>query len=152
MKNKKDHIKTPFKLDKLDKKVVYTVPDNYFNQLPGIIQSRVTESANSIKPAVSWSFGLKYALPIAAMFIMVIYLVISYQPKPIDVQAMLDEVSTEELIAYLEESELSTDELLSIIDLDEFDVDGLIDEDIELLNDNEWDEILEAYPDFENEI
>jgi len=152
MKDRKENTKPTFKLDTLDKKEVFKVPEDYFLNLPTIIQARVIKPEKNEQSLISWSFGLKYALPVATLIIVAVYLVIGFETKKLDVQAILDEVSTEELISYLDESDLSTDELLSMIDLDDFDVDGLIDEEIELLNDEEWDEILDEYPDFENDI
>ena len=152
MKDKSEHIKKSIKLDEIDKKVVYKVPDDYFEKLPTIIQSRVVKPETASTPVLSWASTINYALPVAAIFIVIFYLVTGTNNSDGDVQAMIEEVSTEELVAYLDESDLSTDELLSLIDLNEFDVDGLLNEDIELLNEEEWDELLNEYPDFENEI
>ena len=40
----------------------------------------------------------------------------------------------------------------SLVDLESFDIDGMVEDNIQLLDDNEWDAILEEYPDYENEI
>jgi len=152
MKEKDKNSKQPFKLDGIDKKVVYTVPDDYFKELPGIIQSRVVKPQPSKTPLLAWSTGLKYALPIAALIFVVFYFAIGFNDNKTDVVAMIDEVSTEELISYLDESDISTDELISMLDFNEFDVDGLINDEIELLNEEEWDELLDEYPDFEDDI
>ena len=34
----------------------------------------------------------------------------------------------------------------------ELDIDGLVDDNIELLDDTEWENLLEEYPEYENEI
>jgi hypothetical protein len=150
MKEKDDHIKTNIKLDKLPKKQLYSVPDNYFKELPSIIQARVVKPEQT--RILIWSSALRYALPVIALVMMLIYFGARINNDDIDVQAMIDEIPTEELISYITESEITTDELLSLIDLNEIDVDGMVDENIELLNDNEWDDLLEEYPEYENDI
>ena len=50
------------------------------------------------------------------------------------------------------EAEITTDELLSLIDVNEIDVDGMVDENIEVLNDSEWAERPDEYPEYENDI
>jgi len=152
MKEKHNHIKPLIKLDELPKKQVYSVPNDYFKELPGIIQSRVVKPEQERTPVFILSSALRYALPVLALVMMLVYFGVRLNNNDIDVQAMIDEISTEELVSYLTESEITTDELLSLIDINELDVDGMVDENIELLNDSEWDEILEEYPEYENEI
>lgn len=152
MKGKHDHTRPNIKLDELPKKQLYSVPDDYFKELPSIIQARVVKPEQARTPAPVWSSALRYALPVIALVMMLVYFGVRLKNDDIDVQAMIDEIPTEELISYITESEITTDELLSLIDLNELDVDGMVDENIELLNDNEWDDLLEEYPEFENDI
>ncbi len=152
MKGKHDHIKTNIKLDELPKKQLYSVPDDYFKELPSIIQARAVKPEQAQTPALIWSSALRYALPVIALVMMLVYFGVRINNDDIDVQAMIDEIPTEELISYITESEITTDELLSLIDLNELDVDGMVDENIKLLNDNEWDELIEEYPDYETDI
>ena len=152
MKDKKSHIISNFKVEDLPKKQPYTVPDDYFKELPGIIQTRAVKPEQINTPIFSWSSSLKYALPIIALAIMLSYFGIRLSNDNINVQAMIDEIPTEELVSYLTESEISTEELLSLINVNELDIDGMIEENIELLNDSEWDYLIEEYPEFENEI
>jgi type II secretory pathway component PulM len=83
---------------------------------------------------------------------MTIYFGARFNASEFDVQAMIDEISTEELVAYLNESELETDEIIALIDLEELDIDGMINEDISLLDDLELDAVLEEYPEFETDF
>ena len=152
MKDKYNHIKPNIKLDELPKKQVYSVPDDYFKELPSIIQARVVKPEHIKSPVILWSSALRYALPVLALVMMLVYFGAKLKNDNIDVQAMISEISTEELVLYLTESEITTDELLSLIDINELDIDGLVDENIELLNDSEWDELIEEYPDYENDI
>ena len=152
MKGKHDHTRPNIKLDELPKKQLYSVPDDYFKELPSIIQARVVKPEQARTPVLVWSSALRYALPVIALVMMLVYFGVRINNDDIDVQAMIDEIPTEELISYITESEITTDELLSLIDLNELDVDGMVDEDIELLNDSEWDDLIEEYPDYETDI
>lgn len=152
MKEKHRHNKPIIKLDELPKKQVHSVPDDYFKELPSIIQAKVVEPEHTRTPAILWSSALRYALPAIALVIMLVYFGTRLNNNDIDVQAMLDDIPTEELVSYLTDSEITTEELLSLIDVNELDVDGMVDENIELLNDSEWDELIEEYPEYENEI
>ena len=148
MKNKNNHID----LDKLPKKQLYSVPDGYFDELPTIIQNRVT-SKRDIEDSPSFALTpvVKFALPVLTLIMMLIYFGIRFNNQDFDVEAMIAEIPTEELVNYLAESDISTDELLSLIDIEELDVDGMIEEDTELLSDDELDYILEEYSEFEIE-
>ena len=152
MKEKHNHIKPIIKLDELPKKQVHSVPDDYFKELPSIIQARVIKPEQTRTPVLVWSSALRFALPAVALVMMLVYFGVRLNNDDIDVQAMIEDIPTEELISYLTESEITTEELLSLIDINELDVDGMVDDNIELLNDSEWDEIIEEYPEYENEI
>jgi len=152
MKEKHNHSKPIIKLDELPKKQVYSVPDDYFKELPSIIQARAVKQEKTKTPVILWSTALRFALPVIALIMMLVYFGTRLNNDDIDIQAMLEDIPTEELVNYLTESDITTDELLSLIDVNELDVDGMVDEDIELLNDSEWDEIMEEYPEYENEI
>ena len=152
MKDKHNHIKPIIKLDELPKKQVHSVPDDYFKELPSIIQARVIKPEQTRTPVLVWSSALRFALPAVALVMMLVYFGVRLNNDDIDVQAMIEDISTEELISYITESDITTEELLSLIDINELDVDGMVDDNIELLNDSEWDEIIEEYPEYENEI
>ncbi|MEN8250854.1 MAG: hypothetical protein ABFS32_18120 [Bacteroidota bacterium] len=151
MKDINNHIE----LDKLPKKQLYTVPDGYFEDLPGVIQNRVTaRSEVESAPSFTWSPVLKFALPVAALVMMLVYFAVRFDNNDINIEAMIADIPTEELVDYLAESDISTDELLSLIDIDELDVDGMIEDDAELLNNDDLDVIMEEFTEFEfeNEI
>lgn len=152
MKDEKDHIKPDFKLNEMPKKQVYSAPDDYFDNLPTIIQSRVIKQERKLFFFPNWSSAIRYALPALALVLMVTYFGVRINNNNIDVQAMLEDIPTEELVLFLAESDISTEEILSMVDLNEFDIDGMIEEEIQLLDDNEWDDLLEEYPDYEDEI
>jgi hypothetical protein len=89
------------KLDELSKENVFKVPDGYFEELPGIIQARVAQPQS--QPWFSPSF--KLAMPVVAIII-ALTVWLAYREGN-SVEDQLNEIQTEQLIAYLEESDLS---------------------------------------------
>ncbi len=103
------------KLEDIPKNNPFKVPDGYFDRLPGIIQARVAEKSNVKETKPYFRYALQYALPVIVLAIMVsIYLVPNTSQS---VDTMLASVSTEEIVAYLEQSEITTEELLERMDL-----------------------------------
>ena len=148
---KKDHIEKRITLDSLKKKNIYSVSDDYFRKLPTQIQERVVESDKTGSRQHVISLSLRFALPLLALVLMVTYFGMRINNDDINVQALLDDIPTEELITYISESDLSTDQLLSMIDMDELDVDGLVEENV-LFDDDELDLIMDEFPGIENDI
>jgi hypothetical protein len=111
------------KLDDIPKNHPFKVPDGYFDRLPGIIQARIAEKSEIKESRPYFRYALQYALPaIALVIVAVIYLV----PRtPETVESMLATVSTEEIVAYLEESEITADELLESMDLNAENVEAI---------------------------
>ena len=110
------------KLEDIPKKEIFTVPDGYFEMLPGVIQSRIAEKQPQSRLAVS--FGLRYALPVVVLLAIGAFWYTSLAPTD-DAETILSAVDTESLVAYLDESEISTDELLDIANLDNVDAEGI---------------------------
>ena len=152
MKEIDNHNKKRLTLDSIEKKAVYEVNKNYFDELPTRIQNRVISHEKQSSPGYILSKSLKYALPVVAIVIMAIYFGNRFNASEIDVQALIDEVSTEELVAYLSESELTTDDIIALIDVEELDVDGMFNEDISLLDESEFDAVLDEFEDLETEL
>jgi hypothetical protein len=68
-------------------------------------------------------YALQYALPVV---ILAVVAVVYFTPgKAQDTDSLLASVSTEQLIAYLEESDLTTDELLENFDFDAASVEAI---------------------------
>ena len=55
-------------LNQLPKKDNFQVPENYFDELPGLIQDRV-----QVKTKSQWTYVLKYALPVILVIVSVVY-------------------------------------------------------------------------------
>ena len=151
MTRKGKHI-DKIKLDKIEKKSIYAVKESYFETLPSKVQERVIDLERRKQPAFIMTRALKVALPVIALIIMSVYFGLKLEQSPVDVQAMIDEVATEELISYLNDSELSTEEILSLININELDIDGMYEEEIDFIKEDEIDEFLDMYPDYESEV
>ena len=137
------------RLEDIPKKNIYKVPDGYFDNLPTIIQARVTEKSSSKTP--SFALRLRYALPVLALAILSVVWVLTRESgeDAASAEQLLASIDTPSLIAYLEESELTTDELLeniefsldevSAIESDVYDLDIEQDALDELLNEYQLD-------------
>lgn len=110
------------KLDNIDKRNVFKVPDGYFDKLPGIVQSRVAGQQDSPR----WVFRpvLQYALPAVALLIAAWFWFVPSTPsKSLTSDEMLAGVETEALIAYLDvNEELELDDVLDFYQPSENDI------------------------------
>lgn len=105
------------RLEDIPKNNPFSVPDGYFEKLPGVIQARI-EAGTVKKPVPYVRYALQYAMPVVALIIVaVIYL----GPKSggNNYDDILSSVSTEQLAAYLADSDLTTDEIVDAGALDE---------------------------------
>ena len=98
------------KLEEIPKKEIFKVPDGYFEGLPAKIQARI-ETGGVKEPSFVFRYKLQYALPFVALFAVGIYwFTVASQPQ--DVESLLASVQTEDLVAYLNESDITTDDLI----------------------------------------
>lgn len=112
------------KLEDIQKNNPFSVPDGYFDKLPGVIQARIEGTAKK-QPVPYFRYALQYAMPVIALIIVaVIYLT----PKTENYNDILASVSTEQLAAYLEDSELTTEDILESDGLDEESADAIEEE------------------------
>ena len=105
------------RLEDIPKNNPFSVPDGYFEKLPGVIQARI-EAGKVRKPVPYVRYAFQYAMPVVALIIVaVIYL----GPKSggNNYDDILSSVSTEQLAAYLADSDLTTDEIVDAGALDE---------------------------------
>jgi hypothetical protein len=110
------------KLEDIPKKEIFNVPEGYFDKLPTQIQSRV---AGREKRDFTFVGNLKYALPIVTLLVVGIFWFYPMRQQQQDSTAMLATVNTEDLVAYLNESDLSTDEVLESVDFNAIDLDDI---------------------------
>lgn len=111
------------KLEDIPKNHPFKVPEDYFDRLPAKIQSRITEESGVKETTPYFRYALQYALPVILIAIAtVFYLRPTVQQ---DADSLLATVSTDELVAYLEQSEMTTDELLETMDFDSESVEAI---------------------------
>lgn len=129
------------KLEDIPKNNPFSVPDGYFDKLPGVIQARIAEGSAQKQVRPYFQYALRFALPLAAIIIVAIFY---FTPSTLDnYTEILATVDTEQLAAYLEESDITVDEVLDAADLDEESVEAIEAEvyfnDIDLEDLNDFD-------------
>ena len=130
------------RLEDIPKKDIFKVPEGYFEDLPSIIQARVAGQKKERAFLPSFSYALRYALPVVILGAVGYFWFNPSQPKT--AESILATIETEDLVAYLNETDLTTDELLESVQLDANDVDQLEDEIYgEQLSNEGLDEILD---------
>jgi hypothetical protein len=110
------------KLEDISRENIFKVPDGYFEKLPGVIQARVAKP----EPKAWFAPAYKFALPVVALAIALTVWFTSRQGVSLEDQ--LNEIQTEQLMAYLEESDLSADLLTEEISWSEEDLNELEEE------------------------
>lgn len=105
------------KLEDIEKKNVFKVPDGYFEELPSMIQARVSKPSKDTSPF--FGFALRYALPAC---VLIIGLTWFYQNQTAvsqsqNVEEMLASIDTNSLIDYVEETEISLDDVLETYEI-----------------------------------
>ena len=130
------------KLEDIPKKQNFEVPEGYFEKLPGIIQSRVTQQQKERSWGLDQRFALRFALPAVILLAIGIFW---YSRSQMDKNAenILASVQTEDLISYLSESDFTTDELLEDVQLNNEDAMDIEESVYELqFTDSEFEEIF----------
>ncbi len=130
------------KLEDIPKKPIFDIPEGYFERLPNRIQSRIAEGGRSEFSFV-YRYRLQYVIP-AAFFIAVLSIWLLRPQAPTDAESILATVDTEQLVAYLNESEISTEDVLEEFEFSPDDVEDIEAEVYQLqLEDEFLDELLE---------
>jgi hypothetical protein len=93
------------KLEDIPKKNTFEVPKGYFDQLPGIIQTRV---ATKPKPSFQWTMALRYAIPV---LILVMAGIFWFNRTPIAQGNEWDAVQEDQLALYLNDTDLTSEDL-----------------------------------------
>lgn len=136
------------KLEEIKKKNIYSVPEKYFDQLPTRIHSRVQERKSVFGFRFDWHLAFKLALPALAVVFIMFYFGIRNNYSDQSADELLAQVSTDDLIAYLETTDISTDEIIEELDLSDLELDfyedGPIMKDMDM-NDAEIDALLDVY-------
>jgi hypothetical protein len=107
------------KLEDIPKQNIFEVPEGYFDKLPSVIQARIAKP----EPAF-WQLPVfKYALSIASLFLVGIIWWNSQTVSSLEDQ--LNQIQTEQLLAYLENSEIPVEYLMDEETLSETDLNEL---------------------------
>lgn len=109
------------KQNEIPKKLPFEVPEGYFDTLPGIIQSRVAKQPQEGTPY--FRFALQYAIPVVIVAAAALFFLMPEKHQ--STESLLASVSTEELVAYLEESDMTTEDLVNGYTFDEATLDAL---------------------------
>lgn len=136
------------KLDDIKKKNIYTVPDKYFDQLPTRIQSRVNE-----KPVSRWnwnqSLAYKLAAPAFVVVLLLFYFGMGNENDSQDFETILAQVSNEDIIAYLGNTDITTEEIIEAIDFSDAELDfyedGPIMQDLEDIGEEDLNTLFDEY-------
>jgi hypothetical protein len=96
------------RLDDIDKKEQFKVPEGYFEDLPLRIQKRIQQESPIKRRRINaWSLAMAASLVIIITYV---FFIPNNTPTP---EELLAEVSHEELLAYLDEVEIDEYELVS---------------------------------------
>ena len=105
------------KPEEMEKKNIFKVPDGYFENLPMAIQARIERKKGWWETPVFIS-ALKYAIP-ALVILMIAFFTIRQQAGIESPDALIAEVSTQDLIYFLEDSDITVEEILNNLNLQE---------------------------------
>ena len=110
------------KLEDIPKTNIFKVPDGYFDSLPSIIQARVAKKENTWMP--TFQYALKYALPVLIIAVGLIWLVNSGNQSS-GTEQLLTAVSSDDLMAYIQDSDMTTEDLMESLDYTQINADSL---------------------------
>jgi hypothetical protein len=132
------------KLEDIPKKDLFKAPDGYFDKLPGIIQARVAKP----EPKSIWVPVLKFALPVLALVTVGVFWFSN--PTVQNVETELAGINTEQLMAYLDNTEVVWEETETNGDWSEDDLLELQDRVYSTFTDGSDLELLDEILDLEN--
>lgn len=134
---------TPIKLTDILKENPFKVPDGYFEGLQLSIQKRIAKESLDTKtiqfvPGFNWQTSL-----IAAALTLIAVVYSTFQPVKVvqDPQQILAEVSISDILDYIDYSDLTTSDILAEVNFEENEIDEFIEDDIQLLNSDEFESI-----------
>ena len=108
------------RLDDIPKKSLFEAPEGYFEKLPGRIQTRIAVP----EPEPAWGrLALRYALPVVLLAAAAVFVLTNR--GTLSPEDLLAQVDSEQLVAYLDETDLNSDDLLEAVPLDEAEAESL---------------------------
>lgn len=114
------------RLEDIPKKQALKVPDGYFEALPMRIQARIERQKSAERPAFSFGkLALRYALPVLVVGIAAVLLWNNQSSRSGDPLSALNNVSSQELVAFLEDEGITTEDLLEQATLGDVNLDNM---------------------------
>jgi hypothetical protein len=105
------------KLEDINKDNIFKVPDNYFENFPERLRKRIEETEQQKRVPVIRLRSIINMAAAAVILIFAIYGITKINYNSASVDEILSEISSEELVNYLVESDMSTDEFLESLDM-----------------------------------
>jgi hypothetical protein len=121
------------KLEDIPKKEVFSTPDGYFDSLPTRIQSRIAEKDGKRDHVFIFQTAWKLAVPAVVLLAVGIFWFTS-PSQPTNAESILAAIETEDLVAYLSESDISTEEVIDAAGFNTEDIDEIAGEVYDLQN------------------
>ncbi len=112
------------KLNEIPKKEIFGVPDGYFDDLPSRIQARIEGIRPQTAPAFVFRYRLQYVVPVAIVVALAALWIISPRTAT-DVETVLASIETEQLVAYLQDTEVNTEDILQQIEFSYEEIDEI---------------------------
>jgi hypothetical protein len=112
------------KLEDIEKKEIFKVPDGYFDALPSKIQNRIDAQNPKLESSFVFRYKLQYVLPVIIFLVIGIFW-LEERNRPKDAENLIASIATEDLIAYLDQSEVDTDEVLDHIEFNSLDLEEI---------------------------
>jgi hypothetical protein len=105
------------KLEDINKDNIFKVPDNYFENFPERLQKRIEETEQQKKTPVIRLRTIINVAAAAIILMFIIYGITQINDNSTSVDQILSEISSDDLVNYLVESDMSTDEFLENLDM-----------------------------------
>jgi hypothetical protein len=129
------------KLEDIPKADIFKTPDGYFDTLPSIVQARITR--RDAGPSMFFRFSFKYALPVAAIVLGLVWL-LNMNNGTDEPEQILAAIEASDLIEYMEETDMIAEDFLESLDYAQIHADSLDLYESEMpLSDFEWNELTE---------
>lgn len=141
-----------YRLEDLKKSRVFTEPpEGYFDKLPGIIQAKTAHKG--LQKARSYWIGALRLVPAAAAVVLIaLYFGVFKGPGVQDMDLLLADVSSEDIIEYLEDIDLTSEQIYEEVDINELSLQFEEEQDALLENLEIEDEtIIDIFDDLDSE-
>ncbi|MGK7395265.1 MAG: hypothetical protein ACNS62_11880 [Candidatus Cyclobacteriaceae bacterium M3_2C_046] len=137
MKDRHKHIK----LNQLPKDTPFKVPEQYFEELPQHIQSRVNQPRNELGLIFSTVLSLKFMVPVLLLLAISVVWINWDNTNNLPTEELLAQVDDEAIIRYLQMNDLNTDQLIQDIVNNNLELD-LEDQELDMFEELELDQSM----------